>query len=249
MRLIQAIFSRRWIVATLLVLGGMVLMLRLSVWQFDRLAQRRAANAELIAVLASDPLTLTEPIPADVNELKDRHVLAEGEFDLDNQVVLLVQSWQGQAGVHLITPFVIADTDKAVLVDRGWVPQTDVDQDNLAIYDEEGPVQLTGVVALSQPLSRYGDASAEAEGPQTAVYRVDVSHLQAQLPYDLLPFYVIQAPPAEGNTMPPFRELPLVDLSEGPHLSYALQWIMFTLILGGGYLIFVYRSLKKQTIE
>lgn len=254
MRLFQAIFSRQWIVPTLLVLGGMVLMLRLSVWQFDRLAERREANAALTAVLASAPLTLTEPLPADVTEWKDRHVLTEGEFDLANQVVLLVQSWQGRAGVHLLTPFLIAGTDtanpkplRAVLVDRGWVPQVDVDAGNLASYDETGPTRLTGVVALSQPLSRYGDASAEAEGPQTAVYRVDVPRLQAQMPYELLPFYVVQAPPPEGNTAPPLRELPEVDLSEGPHLSYALQWILFTLILGGGYLLFVWRSLPKQT--
>jgi surfeit locus 1 family protein len=250
MRILKAIFSRKWIVATLLVSGGMALMLRLSVWQFDRLAERRAENAVLTAVLASEPLSLTdEPLPADVTEWKDRQVVVAGEFDLDNQVVLLVQSWQGQAGVHLNTPFVLAGGHTAVLVDRGWVPQTDVDNDNLALYDETGPVMLVGVVALSQKLSRYGDASAEAEGVQTAVYRIDVPRLQAQLPYDLLPFYVVQAPPPGGNSHPPLRELPEVDLSEGPHLSYALQWILFTLILGGGYLIFVWRSLNQPTVE
>jgi surfeit locus 1 family protein len=254
MQLLKAIFSRRWIVATLVVLLGMALMLRLSVWQFDRLEERRVANAALTAVLNSSPLTLTEPLPTDVAEWKDRQVAAEGEFDHEHQVTLLVQSWQGRAGVHLITPFVLDGLDtasqkplRAVLVDRGWAPQTDVDNGNLAIYDETGPVRLTGVVALSQPLSRYGNPELEAEGPQTAVYRIDVSRLQEQMPYQLLPFYVIQAPPPAGNTAPPLRELPEVDLSEGPHLSYALQWILFTFILGGGYLIFVRRSLQKQT--
>ncbi len=252
MQLLKAIFSRRWIVATLVVVLGMALMVRLSIWQFDRLAERRAANAVLAATLASESIVLTgEPIAEDVAKLKDRQVVAEGEFDTANQVTLLVQSWQGRAGVHLITPLVIAGTDtanakplRAVLVDRGWVPQTDVDNGNLALYDETGPVRLTGVVALSQPLSRYGNPDLEADGPQTAVYRIDVPRLQEQMPYDLLPFYVIQAPPPEGNTALPFRELPPVDLSEGPHLSYALQWLLFMLILGGGYLIFVGRSLR-----
>ncbi|GIK58760.1 MAG: SURF1 family protein [Chloroflexi bacterium] len=245
MQLLKAIFSRRWIAATLVVLLGMALMVRLSIWQFDRLAERRAANAVLAATLASESITLTgEPFTGDVAQLKDRQVVAEGEFDRENQVMLLVQSWQGRAGVHLITPFLIAETDTAVLVDRGWVPQTDVDDGNLALYDETGPVRLTGVVALSQPLSRYGNPDLEAKGPQTAVYRIDVPRLQEQMPYELLPFYVIQAPPPEGNTAPPLRELPQVDLSEGPHLSYALQWLLFTLILGGGYLIFVQRGLR-----
>ncbi|NJN53903.1 MAG: SURF1 family protein [Anaerolineae bacterium] len=248
MSVLKAMFSRKWIVPTLVVLGGMALMLRLSVWQFDRLEERRAANAVLTAVLASEPLTLTSDVMVeDVTQLKDRQVTAVGQFDLQNQVVLLVQSWQGRAGVHLITPFLIAGSDTAVLVDRGWVPQADVDNDNVAIYDEAGVTTLTGVVALSQKLSRYGDASAEAEGVQTAVYRVDVPRLQTQLPYDLLPFYIIQSPPPEGNSTPPLRQLPEVDLSEGPHLSYALQWILFTLVLGVGYLILVYRSLNQGT--
>lgn len=250
MQLLKAVFSRRWMAATLVVLLGMALMVRLSIWQFDRLAERRAANAVLAATLASEFMVLTgEPISGDVTQLKDRQVVAEGEFDHQNQVTLLVQSWQGRAGVHLITPLVLAGTDteplRAVLVDRGWVPQTEVDNGNLATYDETGPLRLTGVVALSQPLSRYGNPELEATGRQTAVYRIDVPRLQEQMPYDLLPFYVIQAPPPEGNTALPFRELPPVDLSEGPHLSYALQWLLFTLILGGGYLIFVQRSLKN----
>lgn len=255
MQLLKAIFSRKWIGPTVVVLLGMALMVRLSIWQFDRLAERRAANAVLMATLASESIVLTgEPITDDVAQLKDRQVVAEGEFDLENQVVLLVQSWQGRAGVHLIAPLVIAGTDtanpkplRAILVDRGWIPQTDVDNGNLAIYDETGPVRLTGVVALSQPLSRYGNPELEAAGRQTAVYRIDVPRLQEQMPYDLLPFYIIQAPPPAGNTIPPLRELPEVDLSEGSHLSYALQWLLFTCILGGGYLIFVYRSLPEAT--
>ncbi|HRQ41811.1 MAG TPA: SURF1 family protein [Chloroflexota bacterium] len=253
MQLLKAIFSRRWIAATLVVLLGMALMVRLSIWQFDRLAERRAANAALAATLASESMVLTgEPITEELAQLKDRRVVAEGEFDTANQVTLLVQSWQGRAGVHLVTPFVITGTNtanpkplRAVLVDRGWIPQSDVDNGNLSIYDETGPVRLTGVVALSQPLSRYGNPELEATGRQTAVYRIDVPRLQEQMPYDLLPFYIVQAPPPEGNTTPPLRELPEVDLSDGPHLSYALQWLLFTLILGGGYLIFVGRSLKR----
>lgn len=228
----------------MLVIVGMVVMVRLGIWQLDRLAQRRAANAVLTAVLASEPLSLADILlPADLSGLKDRQVAADGEFDLERQVALLVQNWNGRAGVHLITPFLVAGEETAVLVDRGWIPQADYDNGQLAQYDETGLVQLKGVVALSQPLSRYGDAAAQPEGPQAQVYRVDVSMLQKQMPYDLLPFYVLQAP--EGKVTPPLRAEPQIDLSEGPHLSYAIQWFLFTLILGTGYLLYVYKGLEK----
>ena len=35
-------------------------------------------------------------------------------------------------------------------------------------------------------------------------------------------------------TPPPLRAAPEFDLSEGPHLSYAIQWFSFALMLGWG---------------
>ena len=68
--------------------------------------------------------------------------------------------------------------------------------------------------------------------------------LRAQMPYELLPFYILQAP--TGNEAPPFRQKPEIDLSEGPHLSYAIQWFLFTLILGGGYLFLVRKKIQEE---
>ena len=243
--IIKTMFSRRWIAATIIVIVGMALMIRLSIWQFDRLEERRAQNAALLAVLESEALPLTEQLfVEDAAELKDREVVGQGAFDFEEQVILLVQNWSGNPGVHLLTPFVLGGTDTAVIVDRGWVPQSDVEAADLAKYDEAAVTQLEGFVALSQPPPRYGNADALPEGPQSEVYRVDVEMLQAQMPYDLLPFYVLQAP--TDNAAPPLRLEPEIDLSEGPHLSYAIQWLFFTIILGVGYFVLVNKRLQES---
>ncbi len=246
MKVIKTILSRRWLPATIIVIVGMVLMVRLGIWQLDRLEQRRAANAALVEAVAAAPLILTgEPLPQELDSLKDREITAVGRFDFEQQVVLMVQNWSGRAGVNLITPFLLEGSDTAVLVDRGWVPQADVDDGRLAQYNEVGTIQLAGTIALTQELSQYGNAAAQPKGPQAEVYRVDVDLLQAQLAYDILPVYVLQAP--QGNEAPPFRQEPEIDLSEGPHLSYAIQWFLFTLILGAGYFIYVNQTLKKDS--
>jgi len=62
------------------------------------------------------------------------------------------------------------------------------------------------------------------------------------LPYELLPFYIVESSSTEGNdTNPalPYHQPREVDLSEGPHLSYAIQWFLFSLILIGGYIAYV----------
>jgi surfeit locus 1 family protein len=242
-RWLKILFNRRWWWATLLVLLGMGIMIRLSVWQFDRLEQRRAQNAELAATLEADPLRLhAEPLPAPPAELEDRKVAARGEYDFDAQLLLKVQNWQNRAGVHLITPLRLAGRDTAVLVDRGWIPLAE--KENLAQFNQPGTVTVEGYVALSQTLLR--EAAVTPTGPQQEWYRVDVAAIAEQMPYDLLPFYVLQAPPPEGNTELPLRAAPEIDLSEGPHLSYAIQWILFTLILGGGYLFLVYKNEREE---
>jgi len=80
-------------------------------------------------------------------------------------------------------------------------------------------------------------------------YRVDVEAIQAQVPYPLLPVYVLQTPPGEdeeGAALSlPYRVRPEVDLSEGRHLGYAVQFFFFALILGAGYA----RIVGKRTYE
>jgi surfeit locus 1 family protein len=237
--IVRTLFNRRWWWVTLCVLALMGVLARLGVWQLDRLAERRASNAELRAALMADPLDLNrDPVSAEIPE--GRRVVATGVFDLDAQMLLKVQSWQGQPGIHLITPLVLADGATAVLVDRGWIPDAQANATDAAAYDVTGLVTVEGAAAKSQMISR--GAAVEPSGSQFEWYRVDVAAIQRQMPYELLPIYVRQAPPPEGNLTLPYRSAPEIDLSEGSHLSYALQWFIFSMGLGIAYVIFVNKN-------
>lgn len=223
--------SRRWLLPTIVVLIGMGILARLGFWQLDRLEQRRTANAALRQVLASPPLELTgEENLTHLSDLKDREVVVGGEYDFSRQVILKLQNWEGQTGVHLVTPLLLDERERAVLVDRGWIPETQAGSESLSKFDEPGEVIVGGYVALSQTLSRATDAKQVGE-PQDEWYRIDIEAIQAQLPYELLPVYIRQAPLPGGNTEPPFRSEREIDLSEGPHLGYAVQWFIFSFIL------------------
>ncbi len=262
MKLVRALFSRRWWWVTLLVIGVMLLLARLGVWQLDRLDERRAENVQKAAVLASEVLDLNtatstllsaDMLPPDLASLENRKVSASGEFDFENQIILKVQNWQGRAGVHLITPLVLdggetselSDTDVAVLIDRGWIPDADNTAEALRKYDVPNPQNIDGFVAMSQTLS--GGRGTIPEDAEAEWYRVDIEAIEPQMPYSLLPIYLLQA--AEGNDALPYREDPEIDLSEGNHLSYAMQWFIFSIGLGIGYLAFVYTQEKKSHAE
>ena len=246
MNLLKRLFSRRWLSGTLLVLFAMTLFARLGIWQLDRLEQRRAQNATLQAVLDSPPLNLAEPLPAEVEELENRLATVTGTLRFcPGKRIVLLQQWQGRTGVQLLTPLLIEGMEsKAILVNRGWVPQADYEAGQLENYQSAtGVVQVSGFLALSQPgRSDAGDDAAQE------VYRVDVKAIEAILPYDLLPLYLVESPDEGSNIEPPFQAQREVDLSEGPHLSYAWQWFIFCVLTGSLYLVFVRRSERERPL-
>jgi len=252
-------FSRQWWWTTLLVLLGMAILVRLGFWQLDRLEQRRAYNADITAKLALPPLALNgEDLPADLEGLKNRSATVQGTYDFSQQVALLHQHWMNTPGFHLVTPLVIDDgarsgdlRPRAVLVDRGWLPAGELAQENWAQYDLVGASSVTGYIKLSQSLAGSEDASQTPDAPQAEWYRVDVDAIEAQLPYELLPVYLQEAPPSDGNTKLPFRGELESDLSDGPHLSYAIQWFIFATILVLGYVLFVGKRIdsSRQTVD
>jgi surfeit locus 1 family protein len=238
---LRPLINRRWRWPTVVVILGIALLVRLGIWQLDRLEERRASNAVLAAQLAQPPVTLTgqESTP-DLLAMKDRTVAAAGQFDYTHQFIIQLQPWQGQTGVNLVTPLLL-DDNTAILVDQGWIPEAEVAV--LEQFHTSGPTTVTGYVELSQ-VARYGERDITDTTFKAEQYRIDIEVMQAQLPYTLLPVYIQQAP-TEDEPGPPYRAAQEIDLSEGPHLSYALQWFSFALLLAGGYLYYVQQQEKK----
>jgi len=239
------LFGRRWWWVTLLILASMALMYRLGIWQLDRLKQRQAANAVLRGQLAAPSLSLNRPdVSLDVAALTNRQVEAAGIYDLSNQLFLVQQRYQGQLGMHLLTPLRLAGSDWAILVDRGWIPSTAEGFEAWPDFPVTEPVQLLGYI---QPPETLPNGLTETiVGLRTEWFRVDIAGIQQQLPYPLLPYYLRLKPPENGlslPTAPPYLEPIEFDISDGSHLGYAIQWFSFTLILGAGYIYFV----RKQT--
>lgn len=243
MDLIKKLFSRRWLSGTMLVLVAVGLFVRLGIWQLDRLTERRLENAALQAVLESPPLDLAEPLVDEPEALENRLAMVTGQYDFANERVVLLQSWQGRPGVQLVTPLLIGEGNTAVLINRGWIPQSDYDEGAFEQYQTEtGMVQVDGYLVMSQPSRGDGSGAAGNE-----LYRVDIPAIQAALPYELLSVFLIESPGEDVELDPPLRAAREVDLSEGPHLGYAAQWFIFSVLTGGLYLVFVRRSEQKQS--
>lgn len=251
------LFGRRWWWKTLIVLLAMAAMTSLGFWQLDRLDQRRAYNQQRQAALAAPPIELSDaPLPQ--GELRDRMATAQGQFDYDRQVAIRNQSYAGQPGYHLVTPLLIAGSDNAVLVNRGWIPAGEVDPATWRSFDEEQSVSHFGIL---QPTRRRPDGTISAlpQDTVTGWYRLDIEAIGQTLPYPLLPV-VLQLTPGNSETLKagrqraagdldllPHRIVPDISFSEGNHLSYALQWFGFAITAAVVYVAVARRAESRDS--
>lgn len=236
-------FQRKWLLATLLVLVGTALCIRLGIWQLDRLEQRRAFNAQFTSARAQPVLDLNQEQPSDIAEMEWRPVTVTGEYDFANQVAIRNQYYGSQYGYHLLTP--IQFDGQAVLVDRGWIPAEDnATPADWRKYDESGTVNVAGQIRLGREKSALlgVDDPLPMDGERLDVWNnADLARIAAQMPYPILPVY-IQPEADAADTVPPIPFQPEIELTEGPHFGYALQWFTFATILFVGYPFF----LQKQ---
>jgi surfeit locus 1 family protein len=238
--LLLKLFSRRWWFATLLVIAAVLVMTRLGIWQLDRLEQRRAFNAQVELARAQPVLNLNQEPPANIMQMEWRPVQFTGEYDFANQVAIRNQIYAGQYGYHLLTPLLSQGT--AVLVDRGWIAAGgNATRADLRQYDVQGEVDVTGQIRLGQGKPAFGGIAdtLPADGSKLEVWNnADLEQIAKQLPYRILPVYIQQNPdPRDGEPPIPFQ--PQLELTEGSHFGYALQWFTFATILFIGYPFFI----------
>ena len=234
--LLRKMFSREWWFPTLLVFIGTLVLIRLGFWQLDRLEERRAFNAQLELARSQPALDLNQEQPQNIIEMEWRAVHASGKFDFKNQVALRNEYNGDEYGYHLLTPLLYNGT--AVLVDRGWIPADgNSAPEDWRKYDEAGEVHVTGQIRLGQTKPAFGgvDDALPENGTRLEFWNnADISRIASQLPYPVLPVYV-QLDANENDLTPPIPFQPEIELTEGPHFGYALQWFTFAAILFLGY--------------
>ncbi|MEM9035442.1 MAG: SURF1 family protein [Actinomycetota bacterium] len=220
----------KWIAGHLLALVAIVVFISAGFWQLRRLDERQAENADIAAVADLPPLELGLDTD-DAGLVAWRTVTATGTWLTDDGVLVRNRSLDGQPGFHVVTPLLL-DDGRALLVNRGWLPVTQVDDGQAtSLVTPDGEVTVVGRLRDSQR-ARGLAASDPDDGVLDVVSRVDVDRLAQQIDVELLPLFAERI--AEGDTSLP-RAVPEPDLGEGPHLSYAVQWFLFTAVVAIGY--------------
>ena len=224
------------IIPLMLLTGATASFIALGMWQLSRLGERRAANAEALAQRALPTQSLnTAPGVA-----PQRKVTASGRWDYAHEVVLRGQSRRDAPGVVIATPLILGDRG-AVLVVRGFAPAPDamsVVLDSL----REGELGSISGVALALE-SRLDSGRPLTRNGLTTWSRLDSAAVANRIPYPLLGVFVVAEGDSASRRWPRRVEPP--PISDGPHLSYALQWFGFALVTVVGGALWIRKSVGR----
>lgn len=241
------LFVTGWrLLLTPLAILAIIAFCGLGVWQINRLQQRLALNEKINTQMAAPPIAL-DPARVDPNALEYRVVSVRGTFDPTQEVFLRNRSYNGATGYHVLTPLRLRGTDKAVLVDRGWIPLPVAEGREQADYaPPRGEVTVRGVARVSQEytVGPQDPPFSDARPRLDAWFQVNIPRIEQQVGYQMLPIFVAEQPSSDAPQSLPIPAA-TEDLGPGSNLSYAIQWFSFALITLIGYPILIYHNVYK----
>ena len=216
----------RWIALTAFLLIMIYLFIRLSDWQFDRYNQRIQNNEITTTALISEPINLTDL--SQVSDLKDwQKVSIKGEFMNSDAKLLRRQYLESSLGFWVITPLKL-DNDQVILVNRGWIPIAES-----STSQQEIPSSPQGDVTIIGYVQTLKDTRREPEDlPLNQINYLNSTNFSSQ-PLSTNYLQLASMTPIDNQV----AIIPLPELSNGPHFSYAIQWILFALLLPIGWYV------------
>ena len=215
---------------TLTAIALVLLCLWAAQWQYQRGVDRHARNT-LIAEQSQLPSIKFQDLIGDIATYEWRRISLQGYFDDKNQILLRNRYHDGMYGFEQLTLFIF--DGRKIWVDRGWVKAgSDATVPPELQPTNEGPISIDGRLRLDSSLPR-GKFFAVANDSERNL----VSQLDARKGIQTEKFY-IDLISATDSAMNPQVPVELPELSDGPHMAYALQWIFFAgLVLYGRRLI------------
>ena len=229
--------SRQWLGWLALTVLVALVCCALGTWQFARRAEAQAEIAKVEANYDREPVPFAEELAA-VDAWDEQQewtpVVVEGEYLVDDEMLVRNRPRAGRVGYEVLTPLRLAD-GTIFIVNRGWIPSAGL---NRASEVPAAPTGEVEVVARLKPTEPQIAGRTDPEGTnQVATIRLEGidERLGGGVHTGAYGQLVSEDPePAEQAQL---AARPVLD--EGPHLSYALQWFVFATLafIGYGYLL------------
>jgi cytochrome oxidase assembly protein ShyY1 len=227
-------FTWHWARYLALAVVFAIVCVGLCLWQLDRRDTALEELARIDGNYSADPVPLADVLPElDSFDLADKWtpVTMTGTYLPDEELLVRNRPYNSGPGFEVLTPLLLAD-GSVFVVDRGGLP-TGSEQDAPDVI----PAAPSGEVTVTARLKPGEPSLPGRSAPAGQIATIQLDEIAASLDR---PVYtgayglMVTEDPAPADR-PLAAAKPARD--EGPHLSYAFQWLVFALFgfFGVGY--------------
>ncbi len=229
-------------IATLLVLP---ILISLGFWQLDRAEQKKAILDAVTEKMNSESL-LKLPSKANIANSKYQHIKLQGQFDSKHLIYVDNKIFFGKVGYFVLSPFLVNDSSKTVLVNLGWVAMGASRQNLPLVQLPSGTVLISGRIKTNiDNVFSLSEKSFDIVSWPLVVQWASPQQLSSLLNVSIQPLLIL-LDKAKGNGTTydkQFkRQWKFISSSPDMHTSYAMQWFSLAIVL---LIIFIAVNTKK----
>lgn len=217
----------RWLFA---YLGFFLLFLSLGAWQINR-ANQKQAFLDAQAQRQNQTIEITRELTENIEELRYRPASVVGHFETQKQFLLDNQIDSGKAGYFVFTPFKLQNSNKAILVNRGWIPLIEprATLPNVNFQAETETILQGRINNFPSIGLKLAGANQPSNTNPAVVGIIDNNVLAKELGYELFSFQLELAPEMPHGFKRDWKAANIMQPEQ--HLAYAMQWFGLALVL------------------
>lgn len=216
------------------------LLLGLGFWQLDR-AEQKQQLLMLQQQRQSEEISLLKAnSPDSVDDLLYQAVKGKGNFDSSHHILQSNQINDGKVGYFVLTPFLIQNSNKAILVNRGWIPSRVAKLPELNVPENEIEIR-GGINRFARPGIVLAGVDKPTESWPVVVQVVNTDEIAKKLGYGLFSYQIELDKSAEFGFKRDWQHAQ--NMTPEKHIAYAVQWFLLALTLS---ILFIIYGIEKN---
>ena len=250
--MLSRVRESKLLVPTIMVVLALPILIGLGFWQLERLAWKERLITAIAEGTKAEPLDVAwfydglAGKPLEAGEYM--RVTAKGRFLHEKELYLYAPSPTQGPGFQVVTPFVLAGTERMVLVNRGFVPEALKDPAARPAGQVSGETAVTGLVRAPASKGSFtpdNDAKANLWFWRDFDGMVAAAFADGVMPQKTIPLFIDAETAAPGGwPQGGATELKLPNR----HLEYALTWFGLAAALAAIYAMYAIGRLRRHTV-
>lgn len=239
---------KRWVFKprislTIITILCLILFIRLGFWQIHRYHEKINSNQNY---LSHSKLPAVDIKHISIKQQINYYPLkVTGYFDNHYQLLLDNRIYQHRVGYEVLTLFRPLQDNQAILVNRGFVPRTTTRDQLPIIKPVTEQLTLQGVLLIPHKNTFSLGPVIENPGKWPMIVEVlNLEQLSKMLGVKLYPYILLLKASEPHGFVRDWQ--PITGLPPQQHLSYAVQWFSFALVL---VIIFFGLSFKRDKLS